>query len=511
MKHILKILIIEDFKAFNDQLKIYLEETGHEVFQAYTLQEANAILQDHVFDYILLDLMLPDGEGEEIVYQIRYGLAAKIIVLTGDEDLQRREMLFTHGILDYISKLNPYDYIINELSGILQTIHHNHNRTILVVDDSGFIRKHIVALLEIREYHVLSAEHGEKALEILQNSEQKIDLIILDLEMPGINGEKVLRYIRKNNELAETPVLVLSGTQNKELVSRVLKHGANDFMKKPFSIEELVLKSKMLIEYFESKAKLAELNTHMQEQIEKEVVRFQEQERMMLQQSRLAAMGEMIGNIAHQWRQPLNALSLTIHKLNLAQEYNKLTPEYLRETVDKADSLIERMSQTIDDFRNFFKPEKEKQAFLMEDAIRNVMQIMESSFENQNIQVESKFSHTTPMVGYASEFQQVLLALLSNARDAIMAKHQESGGMIRICGCETEKEIRLCIQDNGGGIPETVLPHVFEPYFTTKSASGTGIGLYMSKRIIEGNMGGSLTVQNENDGALFKITFPQAS
>lgn len=504
-----KTLIVEDFKGFNNQIKILLEDLGHTVEQAFTLKEANDAIKTEKYDYILLDLVLPDGDGDEIAYQTRFGLSAKIIVLTGDEDMQRREMLFGHGILDYISKLNNYEYIAKELTEILLNLEKNRGKRVLVVDDSSFIRKHICSLLEIRNYTPKGAIHGKSALEILE-SDQAFDLIILDLEMPEVDGEKVLREIRKKKELLYLPILVLSGTQDKELVSRVLKHGASDFMRKPFSIEELVLKCQTLIEYHESKIKLAKLNESMQEQIKNEVRKYQNQERVMLQQSRLASMGEMIGNIAHQWRQPLNALSLTIHKLSLAQEYGKLSPSYLKDTVEKADSLIQRMSQTIEDFRHFFKTDKEKQPFFFHESVNNVMTILDSAFKNEGINVQIEISQKDQLFGYPSEFQQVLLAILGNARDAIHSKlGNDGGGVIKIYDCKAKDAQCLYIEDNGGGVPENILPSIFDPYYTTKAESGTGIGLYMSKRIIEGNMGGTLVVENTKSGARFTIIIPK--
>lgn len=499
-----KMLIVEDFKGFNNQLKKILQPLGYEIKQAFSLKEANELLANESFDYIILDLILIDGDGDEIVYQNNYSIKSKIIVLTSDVDVQRREMLFEHGILDYISKTNSYDYIISELKEILQNQELNRGKKILIIDDSAFIRKHISSLLEIRNYSVTTASNGKDALDILEH-QKDFNLVILDLEMPLIDGEKVLREIRKKREFINLPVLVLSGTVDKELISRVLKHGASDYMKKPFSIEELILRIKLLIGYYEARVKLEKLNLTMKDEIEREVKKFQEQERVMMQQSRLAAMGEMIGNIAHQWRQPLNALSLVINKIEVALSYNKLTPEFIKDSISKANSIIQKMSQTIDDFRNFFKPNKEKQLFSLKEAIENVLYLLDGVFLSQNIKIIKNIDLDCQIWGYPNEFQQVLVAILSNAKDAIVAKYKKDGGVITISLEIIDNKVYLSIIDNGGGVPEEILPKIFDPYFTTKKESGTGIGLYMSKRIIEGSMGGSLNVTNTQDGACFEI------
>lgn len=504
-----QILVVEDFKGFNDQLKILLETMEHQVDQAFSINEATELLSQKEFDFILLDLMLPDGEGESIVYQLRYGLEAKIIVLTADDDIQRRDMLFGHGILDYVSKLNHYDYISNEIEEIIEQQEINSHKRILIVDDSGFIRNHIASLLRIRNYEVQTAKHGKEAIEILMR-DSRFDLIVLDLEMPEMSGEEVLKKMVKDAVLRELPVLVLSGTDNKELIARVLKHGANDYMKKPFSIEEMVLRVQTLIQYRDSKLELTEINKHMQERIEQEVTRFQKQERLMLQQSRLAAMGEMIGNIAHQWRQPLNALSLTLNKLELAQEYGKITPELISGTVAKANTMIRQMSQTIDDFKDFYKEDKAKVTYRLLDAIQNVMMIMEGSLHQSKVSVQIDVPEDEESFGIPNELQQVLLVLLSNAKDAIHHNHPGEEGKIHIFSTpENDTETCIYIQDNGGGVPENILEKIFDPYFTTKQAQGTGIGLYMSKQIIEGNMKGSLRVENMDNGARFCIRFPK--
>lgn len=228
-------------------------------------------------------------------------------------------------------------------------------------------------------------------------------------------------------------------------------------------------------------------------------------EQMLLQQSRLAAMGEMINNIAHQWRQPLNVLGLLVQQIRLFYGMDQFNQEFLDETVGKAMGLVNHMSQTIEDFRNFFKPDKEKVEFSIRDVVIKTLALVEESFKNQQIAVETQ-ANANPMVsGYPNEYSQALLNILLNARDALLDKRPDNAKVVVTIGMEEGRSI-VTITDNAGGIAGDTMGKIFEPYFTTKGPDkGTGVGLFMSKAIIEKNMNGRLTARNIVDGAEFRI------
>jgi C4-dicarboxylate-specific signal transduction histidine kinase len=230
----------------------------------------------------------------------------------------------------------------------------------------------------------------------------------------------------------------------------------------------------------------------------------QEKEHLLLQQSRMAAMGEMISNISHQWRQPLNLLGLTLQNLELLQEEGQVTGEEVRETVEKSMDLIRYMSRTIDDFRNFFKPDKEKTHFRLSEVVTAAVQLMQEAFRNKEVSLEIEQLGDPEVFGYPGEYSQVVVNILSNAKEAFDSRKVRGGRVWVTLGAQDGKS-RLSIRDNAGGIPEAVIAKVFEPHFTTKGAQGTGIGLFMSKNIIEKNMHGSLTVRNIGTGAEFLI------
>ncbi|MEO5358226.1 MAG: ATP-binding protein [Nitrospirae bacterium YQR-1] len=253
---------------------------------------------------------------------------------------------------------------------------------------------------------------------------------------------------------------------------------------------------------------LEELNATLEQRVLDEAVKRMKQEKMLIQQSRLAAMGEMIGNIAHQWRQPINVLSLIFYKFNRAFTEGTLTQEMMAASVAKGQKLIEGMSTTIDDFRNFFKPDKVKENFSLAKSLQSTISLFDAGFKNSGIDVSLEIVEDTTVTGYPNEFSQALLNLFSNAKDAII-EHSVHPGKVLITIGVNDKRAFLKFRDNAGGIPQHIIDRVFDPYFTTKEqGKGTGVGLYMSKMIIENNMNGSLKVSNVDGGAEFLIELP---
>lgn len=230
-----------------------------------------------------------------------------------------------------------------------------------------------------------------------------------------------------------------------------------------------------------------------------------EEERMLMQQSRQAALGEMIGNIAHHWRQPLNAVGLIIQELLMSSESGGLNADHVKESVDNAMRIIFSMSQTLNNFRNFYAPDKEKIQFNLNRVIAGTVSFIEESFKEERIAIDV-ISVDDPLVeGYPNEYSQALLNILFNARDAL-SERVNGNARITVSSFTEERKGVVTITDNGGGIKQEVMERIFEPYFTTKdNGKGTGLGLFMAKTVIEKNMGGRLTARNVNGGSEFRI------
>ena len=239
---------------------------------------------------------------------------------------------------------------------------------------------------------------------------------------------------------------------------------------------------------------------------QKELVAKQsEQEQMLIQQSKMAAMGEMIGHIAHQWRQPLKALGAVIEEINTTYDRGALDHEAIVGYVEHGALLAESMSDTIDDFREFFRPKKKKELFNLAKTVAGTLVLLDATLKDSGIKVEIAGDGALMVYGFENEYSQVLLNIINNAREA-MVDNRAPDPVLRITYEKEGDQAVLRITDSGGGIPDAVKERVFDPYFTTKGErSGTGIGLYMSKTIIEKNMNGSICAYNRNGGAVFEI------
>ncbi|RXJ87096.1 histidine kinase [Arcobacter sp. CECT 8985] len=261
-----------------------------------------------------------------------------------------------------------------------------------------------------------------------------------------------------------------------------------------------------------SKGKLKNLNENLQVQVSKEVeqrVKKQEEviraNELLSQQSKLASMGEMIMNIAHQWRQPLTVVSSNLVLLELLDEKNKLTKDKLITKIHESQNQIDFMSKTIDDFRNFFKPNKNKEKFYISSAIETTLSLVKVTYKKNQIEIIKNIDENIEIINYKNEFSQVILNLLNNCNDAFIS-NEIANPKINISVFKKNNQVVITISDNAGGIKIEPIEKIFEPYISTKHQSlGTGIGLYMCKTIIEKNMKGFLSVKNISNGAIFEI------
>jgi signal transduction histidine kinase len=255
----------------------------------------------------------------------------------------------------------------------------------------------------------------------------------------------------------------------------------------------------------EGYVQLEEANSSLEQNVEAAVQKNREQEELMIQQSKLAALGEMIGNIAHQWRQPISAVSAIMMNIKWTAMDQGIDPKFLEERMGEANEQLKYMSQTIDDFRNFFQPDKEKEHFDLYEVCNQAFKISKDNLEAQNIKLQVYRKRGTTTFGYPNELSQVIMNIISNAKD-VMLERKVQKPRIEI-HLDKDAEFVYCqIKDNGGGVSDEIIQKVFDPYFTTKfNAQGTGMGLYMSKIIVDKNMEGNLSVVNSDEGAVFTI------
>ena len=311
-----------------------------------------------------------------------------------------------------------------------------------------------------------------------------------------------------------TPIIVLT-KQAKEIASNKIGNKIEfHSIKTSDEIGELSSSLEIMIEKIENSKKeiekqvedrtseLNDLNENLETIVKTQTDENVKQLEALQQQSKMASMGEMIGAIAHQWRQPLNELSIGIQSLKYDFEDDGIDAEYLDDFIERNKDVIKFMSNTIDDFRNFYRVDKERELFDVRESINTTISMQVAQLVNNNIQILID-GESFEVDGFKNEFQQVVLNLINNAKDALLEnKVKEAEIIIEL------KDKVIYIRDNAGGIPEEILDRVFEPYFTTKEqGKGTGMGLYMSKMIIEDNIGASLSARNTEDGAEFIMDF----
>ncbi|NOR58895.1 MAG: sensor histidine kinase [Sulfurimonas sp.] len=344
-------------------------------------------------------------------------------------------------------------------------------------------------------HSIHTVQNGLKEFfEYLNNKREKaskIELVSNDefSEMAKIinnNVQTIQNNIEKDEALIKNATRVLENIKSGNMGNRLSKETDSA------TLNELKVMINDMIDNLEYK---------IQEEIDKRL----EQEQMLIQQSKLASMGEMIGNIAHQWRQPLAQVSAIFMNMKVTYDFDNFTQKYLNEKVDEANKLTQYMSQTINDFQNFFKPHGEEEVFSIETACREALFIIESSLNYHEIKVDFSVSDELNTLGYKNEYSQVILNILNNAKNILLEREIENP-YIKVEIKEGDNFAIVKIGDNGGGIDKKILDKIFEPYFTTRhKTQGTGIGLYMSKNIIEKNMNGYLNVKNKDLGACFTI------
>jgi len=255
---------------------------------------------------------------------------------------------------------------------------------------------------------------------------------------------------------------------------------------------------------------LEEHNKELEKRIKVEVAKNREKDKLMFQQAKLASMGEMLGNISHQWRQPLmeiSSLFIPIEaKLSMDMEIEK---EELLESIAKLNEISKYMSNTIDDFKNFFAKDKQKIEFELLEQINSTINIISSSLKAHDIKLDIIIQKNPMMVGYKNEYSQVLINIINNAKD-ILVQRKIKTPHVKILVSQNDSNIVTLIEDNGGGISTKPVEKIFDPFFTYEKVNGSGIGLFMSKLIIENNMNGKLLVKNNKKGAVFTIITPKA-
>ncbi|MDP8221391.1 MAG: ATP-binding protein [Candidatus Stygibacter frigidus] len=383
---------------------------------------------------------------------------------------------------------------------------------ILVVDDEEDI--HTVTHLTLDDFEfagkqvkILDAYSAKQALELIRQ-QPDIAITLLDVVMETTTaGLDLVKQIRGELENHFIRIVLRTG-QPGYAPERdvVLNYDINDYKSKTeLTSDKIFTMVSSGLRAYKSLISLESFRQNLQEKVNVAVESIREKDHIIIKQSRQVAVSELISNISHQWRQPLNTVMALIQDIEITGEEEELTVDYLSKQSQKAMSIIQDMSNTIDDLRYFFQPVEESEEFILHDVISRCVKLLEPTLQEENIKLEIKGDEQLNAKGYSNDYAQVVLQIINNSRDALREK-DISDKEITINILEDSGKAKLEVIDNGGGIAEDVIEHIFEPYFTTHFKSpGRGLNLYMCQIVIEKNMKGSLTAGNMGSGAIFTI------
>jgi len=362
-------------------------------------------------------------------------------------------------------------------------------QTILIVDDIG---ENVDILVKVLKNHdLVTALDGKTALEIVNNED--IDLILLDIMMPYMDGFEVCRILKADEKTSHIPIIFLSAKDKPEDIQKGFELGSVDYITKPFNPTELISR-------VDTHLKLRAYEKNLELRVREEVQRNRVKQQIIYQQAKQAALGELLMHIAHQWKQPLSSLG-SINLLNITKLKNgkTITQNEHLDSMQKSEDLISYMAETVDTFKNFYKPQYNDDDFFIHECVIDVLSIIEATFNFDNIKIFLKSDEKEKTFGNVNEFEQVLFSILNNARDIFnLRKISEPQINIEI------SNKKISISDNGAGIDEDLIKKIFLPNFSTTNS--TGIGLYLAKEIIAKN-NATIDVKNIDNGTKFCIEF----
>lgn len=363
--------------------------------------------------------------------------------------------------------------------------------TILAVDDTELNVDMLVGIL--KKYDVIPVLNGEDALELA--SREDVDLILLDIIMPEPDGFEVCRRLKENEKTRHIPIIFITAKTGETDIQQGFELGGVDYVTKPFNPSELLSRVHTHLE-------LRRYQMALEERVNEEMERSRIRERQLNQQSKQAALGELLMHIAHQWKQPLSELA-SINMLNLGRlgAQQTLSSEELLEDFKRCDQIIKFMSSTVESFQNFYKPTREKRFFDVHDTLMQAAYIIGATLSYHKIGLTVQKIHTPKAYGHENEYAQVMLNLLSNAKEILVMRNTPDPRITITVEMLGERSVvQVC--DNGGGIDEEIMETLFEPF--APSRQGSGIGLHMSRAIMEKN-GGTLEARNTPQGACFTL------
>jgi len=499
-----RVLIVDDVSSNIHMLMSMLKE-NYILSAATNGAKALELATKHPKpDIILLDILMPEMDGYEVLTKLRDNKSTiniPVVFITSIEDESQLKIKAD----DFICKPFSKNIIMEKIDKNLKLGMKKENRdyskgldimkdeikkTILVIDDSPENIQVMIEVLKVN-YTVSVATSGKKALDILSSGLEP-DLILLDVIMPGMDGYELCEILKENPDYKSIPIIFVTILENEQDIVRGFELGAVDYVVKP--IEPIVLNARI-----KTHLRLKDFQDKLIEDIK-------QKDELLLNQSKMAVLGEMFENITHQWKQPLSSISVSTSGIKVEKEHEILTDDRLMNFIDSIDLSVKHLTQTIDDFKSFVVNDTKQHKFNLKDIVNKTIKLLQIKFKSENILIETQLDDVE-ITNYQNDLIQVLMNILSNAFEALFQKPGEK--QITINLFVEDKFVCIEIRDNAGGISDGCIDKIFEKYFTTKKEKeGSGVGLYMSKQIIDERLNGKIEACNKGNGACFKIYLP---
>lgn len=360
-----------------------------------------------------------------------------------------------------------------------------HDKNILIVDDNATNILLMEAILEGEGFHkTYSASCALEAYEVLEHED--INIILMDVMMPEIDGLEATEAIKSNAKYSHLPIVMVTATDDDEILKKSFELGAVDFVRKPVNQVELI----------------ARISTILQSQ---------EKDDFIIQHSRFDVMEEIIGMLAHQWRQPLSIISAIIGTLQTQQQLSILSDEDLDKSLQNISEHTNELSQMITTFREFFKTDAGPSLADPNDAIREAKELMKEDLQQHHVVLKLNLGEMEPIFYIQNLLVQVLTNLIANSREAA-ERNKVKDAKITISSFTQKGKINISVEDNAGGIDKDIIEYIFEPYYSTKiEKNGKGLGLYLAKSILTQQLQGNISVSSQDENTKFLITFRAAS
>ena len=486
-----RILVVDDDPVFIAQVEkeIHQQIQDVEILIAMNYKDSIKHILSNDIDIALIDIFLPNvKEGIVIDFAIKKKIPT--MVITGDSKLETQSKYTSLPIIEFIQKSSQKSipHAVKTLARIIK----NHNTNILIVDDSPLQLEKAKQILESMRLNITTAMNGAEALDIIENSKTKFSLVLTDYNMPVMDGMELTIKLREKYDKDELGIIVMTINDSPDIPIQFIKYGANDFVTKPFTLLQMSTRINSNLEILDLFASNAE------------------KELQILKNAKNAQMGELIGNIAHQWRQPLSVISTSASGIEIQKDMDLLTDKFLYDMLKNIIENTKFLSKTIDSFSNYNNEKSELTTFIVQKRVQYTLDIIKSLLDEHKIKLINN-SENIPdisILSYPSELTQVILNVIYNAKDILLQRDIKD----RYINVELENHnnnilIKIC--DNGGGVDSSIVDKIFDPYFTTHHQSrGKGLGLYMSKDIVTKTLNGTIYVQNIDQGACFFIELP---